>query len=97
MAKGYWIVNNEVQDPVAYEEYKAANAAPLAEYGGRFLVRGGRQELREGAGYPRTVVIEFPSYRAAVDCYESEPYQKAVALREPAARGTLIIVEGYES
>ena len=41
MAKGYWIAHGRVDDPAAYDLYRAANAAPLAEYGGRFLVRGG--------------------------------------------------------
>lgn len=96
MAKGYWIVNNVVHDLDIYNKYKEANAAPLAEYGAKFLVRGGQQESREGTNHPRTVVIEFPSYEAALACYDSEGYTKAVAIREPAADGNLIIVEGYD-
>jgi uncharacterized protein (DUF1330 family) len=95
MPKGYWIVNNLVTDPVAYAAYRDANAAPLAEYGGRFLVRGGTQDLREGTANPRTVVIEFPSLAAARACYDSAGYQAAIALRAAAATGAFIIVEGY--
>ena len=40
MPKGYWIAHGDVSDPAAYESYKAANAAPLAEFGGQFVVRG---------------------------------------------------------
>ena len=96
MAKGYWIAHNVVSDPTAYEAYRTANAAPLAEYGARFLVRGGTQECREGSWSPRTVVIEFPSYAAARACYDSQGYQQAKALRDAVAQGNLVIVEGYE-
>lgn len=96
MAKGYWIVNNLITTPSAYEAYRTANAAPLSKYGARFLVRAGAQEVREGQAHPRSVVIEFASLADAVACYESPEYQEAVALREAAATGSLIIVEGYD-
>lgn len=96
MPKGYWIANNRVDDPAAYEKYKAANAAPFARYGAKFLVRAGQQELREGDGRPRTVVLEFPSYEAALACYDDPEYQAALKIREAAAESTLIIVEGCD-
>ncbi len=96
MAKGYWIGHVDVDDPEVYERYKAANAAPFKEYGARFLVRGGRQELREGQARKRTVVIEFDSYDKAVACYESAGYQAAKAIRDAVSTGDLVIVEGYD-
>ena len=97
MAKGYWIVNNIVHDTESYKRYQAANASPLKRHGGTFLVRAGTQETREGTTFPRTVVIEFPSYTAAVACYEDPEYQAAVALRAEVAEGNLVIVEGAET
>lgn len=96
MAKGYWVANNIVHDAAEYERYKAANAAVFAAYRARFIVRGGRQEAREGTPGPRTVVIEFPTYADALACYESDDYQAAKALRDPVSAGTLVIVEGYD-
>ncbi|TFL19846.1 DUF1330 domain-containing protein [Jannaschia formosa] len=96
MAKGYWIAHGRVDDPEAYDLYRAANAAPLAEYGGRFLVRGGIRELVEGEAKPRTVVIEFPTYAAAIDCYRSDGYQAALKLRQGISESDLVIVEGYD-
>lgn len=96
MAKGYWIVNNLIRDAAAYDAYKAANAAPLARHGGRFLVRAGQQTVTEGAAHPRSVVIEFPSYAAALACYTDPDYQAAIALRAAAADGIFIVVEGYD-
>lgn len=97
MAKGYWVAHVDVDDPEVYEAYKAANAAPFAEYGARFLVRGGPSEVCEGAARARTVVIEFPSYAAATACYNSDAYQRAKALRDPVSTGDLVIVEGYDA
>lgn len=95
MPKGYWIAHGIILDPEAYDRYRAANGAVFAEYGARFLVRGGPQEVAEGDQKPRTVVIEFPSFEAAKACFASEGYQAAKALREGAANTDLVIVEGY--
>ena len=96
MAKGYWIVRVDVADQEEYKTYIAANAAPLAQFGGRFLVRGGRFENPEGGSRMRNAVIEFPSYQAAVDCWHSAAYQRAVQIRLPVSTADLIIIEGYE-
>ena len=96
MPKGYWIANMTVHDADVYDRYRSANAKPFAEYGARFLVRGGTQQGREGEARPRTVVIEFPSYAEAVACYESPAYQAARDIRMDVSEGTLIIVEGYD-
>ncbi|WP_179379015.1 DUF1330 domain-containing protein [Jannaschia marina] len=96
MAKGYWIAHGRVDDAEKYDLYRAANAAPLAEYGGRFLVRGGAREVREGEAKPRSVVIEFPSYEAALACYDSPGYQAARKLREGISESDLVIAEGWD-
>lgn len=97
MPKGFWVAHVDVDDPQGYEAYKAANAAPFAEYGARFLVRGGVREMREGEARARTVVIEFPSYAAALACYDSPAYQAAKGLRDLISTGDLVIVEGYDA
>jgi uncharacterized protein (DUF1330 family) len=96
MPKGYWIARVDVSDPAQYDRYRAANAVPFARHGARFLVRGGPFEAPEGTPRERNVVIEFPSYQAALDCYHSPEYQAAVALRRPAAVCDLLIIEGYD-
>lgn len=96
MPKGYWIAHMNVHDADVYDKYRAANAKPFAEYGAKFLVRGGTQQVREGIGGTRAVVIEFPSYADAVACYESAGYQAAKDIRLNVADGTLIVVEGYD-
>jgi uncharacterized protein (DUF1330 family) len=94
--KGYWIGHVDITNPEGYKAYVAANAAPFAGYGGRFLVRGGPREVVEGKVRARTVVMEFPSYAVALACYRSPAYQAAAALRQGTAETDLFIIEGYD-
>jgi len=96
MSKGYWIARVDITDLEKYQTYIAANAEPLKKYGARFLVRGGRFENPEGASRSRNAVIEFPSYQAALDCWKSPAYQKAIKLRQPVSTIDLIIIESYD-
>lgn len=95
-AKGYWLGHTTIHDVEQYKKYQAANAVAFEKFGGRFLVRGGKQEVREGSSMVRSVVIEFPSYEAAVACYESPEYTAARAHRAGISDIDLVIVEGYE-
>jgi uncharacterized protein (DUF1330 family) len=96
MAKGYWIARVTVNDPEGYKAYVAANASPIAAYGGRILVRGGKFENPEGVSRPRNVIIEFESYEKALEAYNSEGYQAAIKLREPHSEMDFLIIEGYD-
>lgn len=96
MAKGYWIARVDVRDDVKYGEYRDANAIAFKKYGARFIVRGGRFENPEGSSRARNVVIEFPSYQAAVDCWNSPEYKHALSIRKPISEGDVVIIEGYD-
>ena len=96
MAKGYWIVRVDINDQERYKLYMAANAAPFKMYGARFLVRSGRFENPEGTSRTRNVVLEFPTYEAALECWKSPEYQAAIKLRQPVSTFDLVIIEGYE-
>jgi len=96
MAKGYWVARVDVSDPDAYRKYIEANAEAFRAYGGRFIVRGGRFECKEGAARQRNVVIEFDSYEQALACYESAGYAYAKSLRAAHAVSDLVIIEGYD-
>lgn len=96
MAKGYWIAQLTVLNQAKYDAYRALNGEAFHKYGGRFLVRGGSFETILGDSKSRNVVIEFPSYRAAIDCVHSPEYAKAVAARGDGAEIDLIVIEGYD-
>ncbi len=96
MPKGYWIVRVDIADQEKYKAYVAANAEPLRKYGARFLVRAGQFENPEGASRTRNAVIEFPTYQAALNCWKSPEYQRAIELRKDVSTIDLIVIEGYE-
>ena len=91
----YFIVEIDVQDAAAFEEYRKQVPATIAKYGGRYLVRGGRTETLEGDCHPqRVVVLEFPSLEQARKFYDSPEYGPLKALRLRAAKSKLLLVEG---
>ena len=97
MSYGYWIAHVSISDPDAYKDYVTANAEAFSKYGAEFLVRAGAFETMEGdASGDRHVVIRFPSYAAALECYHSDEYAHAKSIRANAAVSNLIVVEGYE-
>jgi len=92
---GYVVADVEVTDPVAYEEYRKLVPATIAKYGGKFLVRGGAVQTKEGDWRPkRLVVLEFASMDQAQKWYHSPEYAPALALRLKAARSKVVLVEG---
>jgi len=96
MPKGYWIVRVDITDQEQYKLYMAANAAPFKKYGARFLIRSGRFENPEGTSRTRNVVLEFPTYETALECWRSPEYQAALKLRQPVSTFDLVIIEGYD-
>jgi uncharacterized protein (DUF1330 family) len=91
----YILAEIHVTDAAAYEPYRPLAAASIARFGGRFLVRGGKVDVFEGAPEPeRMVVIEFPDADTARRWYNSEEYQAALKIRLAASRGRVILVEG---
>lgn len=96
MPKAYWIARVDVRDAEGYKDYVATARPAFEAHGARFLARGGPAELAEGKGRARNVVIEFPSMQHAHDCYHSEQYQRAAAIRQQYAEGEIVLVEGVE-
>ena len=97
MAFGYVIAQIKVTDPETYPKYVAMVQPTIAQFGGAFLVRGGRSESHEGTPPgDRNVVIQFPTYDAAREWYHSDIYAEAKALRMSASTSVQTIVEGIE-
>jgi uncharacterized protein (DUF1330 family) len=93
----YVIYQGEVIDAERYDEYKTKAAASIVAAGGRYLVRGGDVEVLEGdAPAGRTVVLEFPTMRAALDWYRGEEYTAIRKIREDAARARMYVVDGID-
>ena len=92
----YWLARARVDEPEQYARYAGQVPVLVERFGGRFLARGGRCEMLEGAGdFTRFVVIEFPSLDAARDCFNSPDYQAAAGFRRDGGGVVEItIVEG---
>ena len=76
-------------------EYRERNTDAVAKHHGRFVARGGRQEVLEGDFEPkRTVLIEFPDLDAARGWYESDDYAPLRELRRSASDTDIWVVEG---
>ena len=91
----YVYANIEVHDSAQYDEYRRQVKATIDAFGGRFLVRAGAVEVLEGTAVPqRQVILEFPDMAALKAWYHSPAYRPLIALRQSAASGTLLAIEG---
>ena len=91
----YAILHIDVHDPDLYAEYVKLAPATIEQYGGRYLVRGGRYETLEGGWSPqRVVVVSFDTAEQAKRWWDSPEYGPARAMRHKASTSNLMIVEG---
>ena len=94
----YILAHIDVKDPIRYEDYKAVVLETMTPHGGRFLVRGARPEILEGAWDPkRLVILEFPDVDSARRWWASPGYAAAKAIRQATSEGTLVLLEGVQS
>jgi len=92
--KGYWVAHVTVTDANQYQKYIEGSAVAFKKYDAKILARGGQHTILEGNGHARNVILEFPSYQAALDCYNSPEYQMAKEKRRDAGIADILIVEG---
>lgn len=91
----YVIVQINVTDWEKFQKYIRETPRVMAQYGGRYLARAGEMTALEGnPSSARVVLIEFPSLQRAREWYNSPEYQEIKRLREGAASGTILAVEG---
>ena len=86
----------DVHNDEGYKPYAAANLAIFKNFGGRYVVRGGKFTAVEGESRSRNVVIEFDSYETALACFHSPEYQENIKVRQPHSIAELIVIEGYD-
>ena len=87
----YLISTIEITDPLGYEEYKKLVAPVLAKYGGKFVVRGGSIEYKEGDWQPKRIVVaQFESMDRARAFYDSPEYAPAKQIRQRTSVGSVL-------
>ena len=93
--KGYWVcIYEKINDEEKLKEYASKAVLALEKYKGKILARGGKNRTNEGVNSPRTVVIEFPDYASAINCYDSREYKEAHDILKNIAIRHHQIVEG---
>ena len=93
--KGYVIAVVDVKNAEGYAEYSKHVPATIAKYGGHYLVRGGKIEVREGEwSGPRTVILEFPSLARALEWYDSPEYKPLRPVRQANSTAQIAFFEG---
>jgi uncharacterized protein (DUF1330 family) len=95
--KAYIVTEVDVTgDTAAFQRDYAAHAQATVEpFGGRYLVRGGRNIGVEGEPPKGRIVISvFDSFEKAQAWRNSPAYMKIVTVREREARSRQYIVEG---
>ena len=91
----YVVADTEIIDRALGERYRDLAQKSIAQYGGRYIVRGGAVGPVEGDWQPKLfVIVEFPSMARAREWYRSPEYAEALELRKTALRRRLIFVEG---
>ena len=96
MPKGYWVAKANILDDKKLFSYGKEAEVAIEKFGGKFLVRGGQHETKEGIDFSRNVVVEFDSFDIALAAYSSPEYKKALKLLEGGADRMYAVVEGYE-
>jgi uncharacterized protein (DUF1330 family) len=91
----YVIADVRITTPGEYSEYVRRTPATIEQFGGRFVIRGGKAEDLEGDWHPdRIVVVEFSSYEQAKQWYRSPGYSALIPIRQRHSTSRLIVVEG---
>ena len=92
----FLIVDTAIENPEAYEEYKALAKPIVEKFGGRYRARGGELDVIEADLWSptRLVVVEFDDMAAARRFVESDEYAPVAAMRHANARCTVVIIDG---
>jgi uncharacterized protein (DUF1330 family) len=84
-----------VKNAANMEVYQEHVLATVDHYGGRFLVVGGKCDVKEGNVRPvYPVMIEFPNLNQARRWYDSEEYRHLKALLLEAVDANAFIMQG---
>ena len=91
----YLVTTITVTNPERFQEYRKLAGPAVAQYGGKYLVRGGERTVLEGKFEAnRLVVVEFPSSEDAKTFYNSPEYQAARQKRIGTCDFIMVLAEG---
>ena len=92
-AAGYVMISGRITNPAQAGKYFAVvDDVVVKGCGAKTLTVDYETDVREGYDGPFTVLAQFPSKKAAQDCYEGD-YQEIIPLRKGAIDMNFRIVE----
>jgi len=97
MAKGYMLsAHRSPADPEKSNAYRELAKPALEAMGAKYLAATANVIAKENGIVERTILIEFPSFEAAVAAYESEGYQNALKALDGGADRDIRLFEGMD-
>ncbi|EAQ27020.1 MULTISPECIES: DUF1330 domain-containing protein [unclassified Roseovarius] len=90
----YIIARITVTNPQDYQTYASQTVATAEKFGGRFLAKGGVQDVLEGICPDRHVIIEFPDRATALDWYGSDAYRRILPIAMSSSERDIVLVDG---
>tara|TARA_B100000900_G_C20408043_1_gene645652 strand:+ start:525 stop:824 length:300 start_codon:yes stop_codon:yes gene_type:complete len=98
MTKAYWIsLYLKIDNKENLKKYAETVTPIIKSFGGKALVRGGKYVSCEGDDFIRTVIWEFPNFKKALDCHNSQEYQAGWSLAKDTTIRHMQIVEGFST
>jgi uncharacterized protein (DUF1330 family) len=95
MVPGYVVAEVDVTDPATFQKYAAKAPGTIEQYGGHYVIRGGKSDSIEGDAPKRFVVIQFDSMEKAKAWEDSPEYSAIKPIRHSSAKSRVFIIEGY--
>ena len=95
MVPGYVVAEVDVTDPATFAKYSAKAPGTIEQYGGQYVIRGGKFDSLEGDAPKRFVVIRFDSVEKAKAWEDSPEYSAIKPIRHSSAKSRVFIIEGY--
>jgi uncharacterized protein (DUF1330 family) len=95
MLPGYVVAEVDVTDPATFQKYAEKTPGTVTQYGGHYIIRGGKNTSIEGDAPKRFVVIQFDSVDKAKAWEDSPEYNAVKPIRHSSAKSRVFIIEGY--
>ena len=92
---GYVVAEVDVTDQATFQKYAEKAPGTIAQYGGHYVIRGGKSDSIEGDAPKRFVVIRFDSVEKAKAWEDSPEYDAIKPIRHSSAKSRVFIIEGY--
>ncbi len=91
----YLVADMRISDPEPFAGFAEAVPATVEQYGGRYLIRGGKFEVAQGGWTPdRVVVVEFGSMDQAKAWCDSPEFKGPKQTLARSSNSNFVFVEG---